>query len=141
MPVAFIPKPLRDLTAGRSEVSVDGATVGEVIEALDRQFPGLAARIRRGELLAPGLQVSIDHVMTSRGLAAVVGPDSEVHFLPAIGGGGDRSGSEFEGGTLAGSKECSSTSREPELSRRDDFDPWNGKASEGLPLRAALQVS
>ncbi len=87
MPVAFIPKPLRDLTGGRSEVPVEGATVGEVIDALDRQFPGLASRLRRGDSLAPGLQVSIDHVMTSRGLTATLRPESEVHFLPAIGGG------------------------------------------------------
>jgi molybdopterin synthase sulfur carrier subunit len=87
MPVVFIPSPFRGLTGGRSEVAVEGSSVAEVIAALDREFPGIAARLRRGDALAPGLQVSVDHVMSSRGLAAAVGPDSEVHFLPAIGGG------------------------------------------------------
>jgi molybdopterin synthase sulfur carrier subunit len=88
MPLVFIPSPMRDLTGGAAEVPVEGATVGEVVDALERRFPGARARLCRGDALAPGLQVSVDHVMTRRGLAAAVRPDSEVHFLPAIGGGG-----------------------------------------------------
>jgi molybdopterin converting factor small subunit len=87
MAVVFIPTPLRALTSGRSEVAVEGTTVSEVIEALESRFPGIAARLRRGDALAPGLQVSIDHVMSIRGINAAVGPESEVHFLPVIGGG------------------------------------------------------
>ena len=87
MPIVFIPKPLRDLTGGTAEVTVEGSTVREVIDALDRRFPGIKTRLCRGDSLAPGLQVSIDHVMTTRGLRATVRPESEVHFLPVIGGG------------------------------------------------------
>ena len=72
---------------GAAEVAVDGETVRQVIDALDRRFPGLKQRLCRGDSLAPGLQVSIDHVMTTRGLRATVRPESEVHFLPVIGGG------------------------------------------------------
>jgi hypothetical protein len=46
----------------------------------------LYARVVAGERIAPGLAVSIDGSMTSRLLAAVQ-PHSEIHFLPAIGGG------------------------------------------------------
>jgi molybdopterin synthase sulfur carrier subunit len=87
MPVVFIPKPLRDLTGGTARVTVAGGTVGEVVDALDRQYQGIRQRLCRGDALAPGLQVSIDDVMTRRGLRANVRPDSEVHFLPVIGGG------------------------------------------------------
>ena len=87
MPVVFIPTPLRDLTAGAAEVTVEGSTVRAVIDALDSRFPGLKARLCRGDSLSPGLQISIDHVMTRRGLLARVRPESEVHFLPVIGGG------------------------------------------------------
>jgi molybdopterin synthase sulfur carrier subunit len=87
MPVVFIPKPLRDLTGGVAEVIIEGSTVRDVVDALDRQFPGIKPRLCRGDSLAPGLQVSIDHVMSTRGLRATVRPESEVHFLPAIGGG------------------------------------------------------
>jgi molybdopterin synthase sulfur carrier subunit len=87
MPVVFIPTPMRDLTGGVAQVAVDGNTVGEVIDALDRRFPGIKARLCRDGSLAPGLHVSINDVMTQRGLSARLQPDSEVHFLPAIGGG------------------------------------------------------
>jgi sulfur-carrier protein len=87
MPTVFIPPPLRDLAGGEVEVSLEGSTVGELIDALDVRFPGLKTRLTRGDSVAPGLQVSIDDVMTRRGLKASVQPDSEVHFLPVIGGG------------------------------------------------------
>jgi molybdopterin synthase sulfur carrier subunit len=87
MPVVFIPRPMRELTGGLTELAVEGSTVREVIEAMDLRFPGLKDRLCRDDALAPGLQVSVDHVMTNRGLRATVGPQSEVHFLPVIGGG------------------------------------------------------
>ncbi len=87
MPTVFIPPPLRDLTGGLTETAVAGGTVREVIAALDRQFPGIQDRLCHGDSLAPGIQISVDHVMTTRGLRAVVQPESEVHFLPVIGGG------------------------------------------------------
>jgi molybdopterin synthase sulfur carrier subunit len=87
MPIVFIPSPLRTLTAGAGEVSVEGGTVRDVIVALELRHPGIRACLCRGDALASGLQVSVDGVMSTRGLRAVVGPDSEVHFLPVIGGG------------------------------------------------------
>jgi sulfur-carrier protein len=87
MPVVFIPTPLRGLTGGVTEISLEGSTVGELVDALDSRFPGLKERLCRGDSLSPGLQISIDHVMTRRGLLARVRPESEVHFLPVIGGG------------------------------------------------------
>jgi molybdopterin synthase sulfur carrier subunit len=87
MPVVFVPKPLRDMTGGLARVTVEGDTVLDVIDALDRRFQGIKQRLCRGDALAPGLQVSVDDVMTNRGLHAGVRPESEVHFLPAIGGG------------------------------------------------------
>ena len=86
MPLVFIPAPWRDLTHGVEQRRVDGANVRQVLAALEQAFPGIAERARNGDALAPGISVSIDGVMTNRMLAAV-GPESEVHFLPAIGGG------------------------------------------------------
>jgi molybdopterin synthase sulfur carrier subunit len=87
MPLVFIPTPLRELTGGVAKVAIEGSTVREVIDALERQFPGIKQRLCRADSLAPGLQVAIDDVMNTRGLRANVRPESEVHFLPAIGGG------------------------------------------------------
>ncbi|MCA9163629.1 MAG: MoaD/ThiS family protein [Planctomycetales bacterium] len=87
MPTVFIPTMMRDLTGGVDRVEVAGTNVREAIESLDDQFPGLRDRLCRADALAPGLQVSIDNVMNSRGLRAKLGPHSAIHFIPAIGGG------------------------------------------------------
>ena len=86
MPTIYIPPQMRDLTGGAERVAADGATLREVLRALDVAYPGIAARMIAGETLAPGMAVSIDGAMTSRLLSAVR-PESEIHFLPAIGGG------------------------------------------------------
>ena len=87
MPRVFIPPLARDVTGGVAEVDVEGTTVRAALEELDRRFPGLWDRICRGDALAPGIQVSVDDVLTKNGLRAKLQPASEVHFLPAIGGG------------------------------------------------------
>lgn len=87
MATVFIPSQLRDLTNGVPQVSVEGENVAELIDRLNTTYPGLKQRLCQGEMLTAGLQVSVDHVMTTRGLRAKVKPTSEVHFLPAIGGG------------------------------------------------------
>jgi molybdopterin converting factor small subunit len=87
MPRAFIPPQLRDLTGGRAELEVAGGTVGELIAELARQYPGIDERLCKDGELSPALQVSIDGQFSRRGLAATIGPASEVHFLPVFGGG------------------------------------------------------
>ncbi len=87
MPLVFIPAQLRGLTGGESQVELPATNVREVVDALEACFPGLKERLCKDDELAPGLQLSIDHVMSSRGLRAKLGPKSEVHFLPAFGGG------------------------------------------------------
>ena len=87
MPTVFIPAQLTQLTEGTRQIQLEGQTVAQLLDQLEGRYPGVKARLCEGNQLIPGLQVSIDHVMTARGTAAKVGPHSEVHFLPAIGGG------------------------------------------------------
>ena len=87
MPLVFIPAQLRGLTGGESQIELPAGSVREVVEELEARFPGMKERLCQGDELAPGLQLSIDHVMSSRGLRAKLAPRSEVHFLPAFGGG------------------------------------------------------
>ncbi|MCH2115933.1 MAG: MoaD/ThiS family protein [Pirellulales bacterium] len=86
MATIFIPAPLQDLTGGLAEVELEAVSLGEVIARLEARFPGIKDRLCDDDQLSPALQASINHVMT-RQMRAEVGPDSEVHFLPAIGGG------------------------------------------------------
>jgi molybdopterin synthase sulfur carrier subunit len=84
--IVFIPAQLQDLTAGLAQVELDASSLREVIARLEQRFPGTKDRLCDDDELSPALQVSVDHVMTRR-LRAKVGPQSEVHFLPSIGGG------------------------------------------------------
>lgn len=87
MPVVYIPSLMRGLTQGRTRVEVTGRTVGDVIEALDRLYPGVRARLVDGGRLSPGVSVAVDGEIAPLGLSQALGEGSEVHFLPAIGGG------------------------------------------------------
>jgi molybdopterin synthase sulfur carrier subunit len=83
----FIPNQMRELTGGIDRVEIAAASVRQIVESLEQQFPGIRQRLCAEDQLSPALQVSIDGVMSTRGLAAKVKPNSEVHFVPAIGGG------------------------------------------------------
>lgn len=78
---------MRTLTSGQAEVVVDGATVREVIDQLEGLYPGTKSQLVRDDQLRPGLSVAIDSAIASSGLRQLVKSDSEIHFLPAIGGG------------------------------------------------------
>lgn len=87
MAKVFIPPQMRELTGGVTEVDVTGGNLRQVVAELDAAYPGVAARLRNGDGIAPGLAISIDGVTASRGMLSKVGPHSEIHILPALGGG------------------------------------------------------
>jgi len=82
-----IPAMLRELTGGRSTVEAAGATVHEVIEDLERRWPGIRDRLIDGGRLRPNLSVAVDGEVSPLGLREAVEPASEVHFVAAIKGG------------------------------------------------------
>jgi molybdopterin converting factor small subunit len=87
MALVWIPPLVRDLTGGKETVTVPGATIGQAIAALEQQFPGVRERLCPGGGLRSGLAVVVDGQVARFGLLEAVGPESEVHFLPAIAGG------------------------------------------------------
>jgi hypothetical protein len=87
MPTVFIPPQLRQLTDGVAQLELEGTSVRQLVAGLETQFPGIAARLTSGDAIMPGLAVSVDGVISTRGLLTRVNPASEVHFLPAFGGG------------------------------------------------------
>lgn len=82
-----IPALLRHATEGRVWVEAPGATVREVVEALEATYPVLQGLLVREGRLQPGLAVAIDGEMSSMGLNEETGPETEVQFLTAISGG------------------------------------------------------
>ena len=58
--MVYIPTVLQALTGGRSAVEVEGGTVGEVIENLDRLWPGIGDRLVGQGRLRPNISVAVD---------------------------------------------------------------------------------
>jgi molybdopterin synthase sulfur carrier subunit len=84
-----IPSVLRSETEGRRTVEVDGATIGEAIDALVARYPALASRIRDGDEVRSFLNVFLDgeDIRLLGGLETPVGPGATVLLLPAVAGG------------------------------------------------------
>ncbi len=87
MTTVFIPALLRKLTGGKDRTSVTGSTLREIIEDLERQFPGFRDRVVEHGDLAGSIAVSINGEVITGGLSEPVPPASEIHFVPAIAGG------------------------------------------------------
>lgn len=86
MAIVKLRPPLRKLAGGHGTVDVDGATVGEVVERLERAYPSLAGWIldERGAVREHvALFVNGDRVGTAQGVA----PEDRIDVLGAISGG------------------------------------------------------
>ena len=78
--------PLKDLAGGKREVTIEGASVGEVLRELERQHPKIEGwvldehgRVRRHvNVFVDGERVRED---------AAIASDATVHVLPSISGG------------------------------------------------------
>jgi molybdopterin synthase sulfur carrier subunit len=87
MATVVIPALLRKYTGGRERVEARGRNVGAIVDDLERQFPGFRQHLVEGGDLKASIAVSIDGEMGTAGLLDPVSETSEVHFLPALGGG------------------------------------------------------
>ncbi len=85
-----IPTPLRKLTGGSDEITVDGTTVGDVIESLESAHPGLKERIcdDAGEIRRfVNVYVNDEDVRFLEGRATALKDGDELSIVPAIAGG------------------------------------------------------
>ncbi|HEX8819478.1 MAG TPA: MoaD/ThiS family protein [Archangium sp.] len=85
-----IPTPLRSFTRNQDEVRISGATVGEVLRNLDKDFPGIGTRLL-DESGAVRRYVNIFHndedIRFLRELATPVAETDRLTIIPAIAGG------------------------------------------------------
>ncbi len=91
MPIVAIPALIRNLTDGEDSVKVDGATIREIVNNLEERYPGTKAKLCDGDRIHPSIGVYINGVLTRVGMHDRVDADAELHFLPAISGGGQGS--------------------------------------------------
>ena len=89
MAEVWIPPRMQSLTGGQRTLQVAGINVRQLINNLDNEFPGVRAQMCDDETndLLPGIAVIVDGETSQLGLLQRVGENSEVHFLPALGGG------------------------------------------------------
>ncbi len=85
-----IPTPLRKLTGGADEVSVEAANVGELIEKLEAAHPGLKERLcdDAGEIRRfVNIYVNDEDVRFLEGKDTKLSDGDQVSIVPAIAGG------------------------------------------------------
>jgi sulfur-carrier protein len=87
MPLVHIPALLLSLTGGARQQKTSGTTVREVIDQLDKIYPGIRDRLLQGEQLRSGLAVFVDGLVRREGLDFEVSDQSEIYFIPAVAGG------------------------------------------------------
>jgi sulfur-carrier protein len=86
VPVVRLRAPLSELAGGRRELELEGATVGEVLQALEREHPEMKGWIldERG-LIREHINVFVNKDYGREDTA--VGDQDRLHVLPAISGG------------------------------------------------------
>jgi molybdopterin synthase sulfur carrier subunit len=85
-----IPTPLRKLTQEKDIVQGSGDTLAEMIETLEREFPGIKERLcdETGELRRfVNVYVNGEDVRFQDGLGTKLTGDDEVSIVPAVAGG------------------------------------------------------
>jgi molybdopterin synthase sulfur carrier subunit len=91
MPVQVrIPTPLRKYTGGKEAVSIDGASIANVIENLEKNHPGLKDRICEADGSVRrfvNLYVNGDDIRFLDNLQSKVKDGDEISIVPAIAGG------------------------------------------------------
>ena len=85
-----IPSPLRSLTAGRGEVDGTGTNVQDLIENLEKTFPGMKTRLydETGNLRRfVNIYVNEEDIRFLKGKDTPLKEGDEVSIVPAIAGG------------------------------------------------------
>ncbi len=90
MATVFIPTPLRRLTGGKSRLTEDASTVGDLIQNLDTQFPGIQEKLLDDSgNLKRFINVfrNDDEIRTLDGLSTPIADDDKISIVPAMAGG------------------------------------------------------
>ncbi len=84
-----IPTPLRTLTGGADEVNATGANVGEILEELEKRYPGMRDRLldEKGVRRFVNIYVGDEDIRFLDGLKTEVKGGDQIAIIPAIAGG------------------------------------------------------
>ncbi len=90
MAIVRIPTPLRKLTGGAEEVQAPGKSVGELVNELEKKYPGIKERIcdESGSVRRfVNIFVKDEDIRFLQNLETPLGDKDEVSIVPAIAGG------------------------------------------------------
>lgn len=87
MATVYIPEPLQPLSRGERQVSIEATTVRQIIARLEALYPGMEDALIEDGDLKPHIAVAVDGEVSILGVVEPVSANSEVHFIPALGGG------------------------------------------------------
>jgi molybdopterin synthase sulfur carrier subunit len=90
MTTVFIPSSLRRYTAGQSKAEVSSGTINDVIENLERQYPGVKSRLcdDAGQIKRyVNVFVNDEEIRSLQGADTPVAEKDEVSIVPAMAGG------------------------------------------------------
>lgn len=85
-----IPTPLRKLTAEQAEVDAAGSTIRDIVDDLEKQFPGFKERMcdDKGELRRfVNVYVGEEDIRFMSGLDTEIPEGESVSIIPAVAGG------------------------------------------------------
>ncbi|MDZ4278798.1 MAG: ThiF family adenylyltransferase, partial [Dehalococcoidia bacterium] len=88
----YIPTPFRRMTGNRAHVLVDGSTIAEVLDNLDRQFPGVHDLLYSKEHTIPqhiNIYVNNQEISSLNGDSTKLGEGDQIAIIPAIAGGAE----------------------------------------------------
>jgi molybdopterin synthase sulfur carrier subunit len=89
MAIVRIPTPLRPHSGGLDKVEANGATVGEILAHLGKQYPALRERLFDGDELRRFVNVYVndEDIRYLDELATPVAAGDELSIIPAVAGG------------------------------------------------------
>jgi molybdopterin synthase sulfur carrier subunit len=84
-----IPTPLRTLTGGADEVSIEGSTVSELIDNLEKKHPGIKERLcdEKGVRRFVNIYANEEDIRFLDNLQTKLKEGDSVSIVPAIAGG------------------------------------------------------
>jgi MoaD family protein len=86
----YVPSPFRRLTGSRSQVEAQGKDVAELLEDLERRYPGFRSLVFNGENQIPAhinIYVNNKEIGTLKGMATPLEDGDQVAVIPALAGG------------------------------------------------------
>jgi molybdopterin converting factor small subunit len=83
----ILPSPLAEYTCGAREVEAHGGTIAQLLEDLDRRYPGIRFRVvDEQDAIRPHIKIFVNRAQARR-LEAPLGPADEVLVVAALSGG------------------------------------------------------